>query len=315
MINIWIDTDPGIDDALALAMAAASKEEIHVIGISSCGGNSSLETVTENVLRLSDFLGLDDILAVRGAAVPLVRKKRDAEAVHGANGLGNVEIPATDRKAVEESPFLAIRNRIMEVPGQITFVTLAPLTNVATLLRAFPELKNKIQRIVMMGGSAGPGNDTPYAEFNIWGDPEAAHIVYKSGLPIVMCGLDVTTICGMTREAVAGLLASDNALLHTYGAMMDFEFHAPYYENEELLGIHDATTILYLRHPELFDGIQVNVQVDCSERETLGQTVCTPDEKGNVFMLNQVDQPKLMATVLEMLQDLSKNYGTIEEMH
>lgn len=305
MINIWIDTDPGIDDALALAMAAASKKQIHVIGISSCGGNSSLETVTENALRLSSFLGLDDAVVVRGAAVPLVRKKRDAEAVHGANGLGNVEIPETDKKAIEESPFLAIRNKIMEVEGKITFVTLAPLTNVATLLRAFPELKNKIEKIVMMGGSAGPGNDTPYAEFNIWGDPEAAHIVYNSGLPIVMCGLDVTTICGMTREAVADLVASDDELLNIYGRMMDFEFNQPYYINEPLLGIHDATTILYLRFPELFGGVQSTVKVDCSERETVGQTVCTEDPNGNVLLLNQVDQPKLMATVIEMLKELS----------
>lgn len=294
--NIWMDCDPGIDDAVAIAMAAASQDRLNICGISTVSGNQTGERVTDNALKLAAFTGLTEVPVVEGARGPLVRKARIAEHIHGKTGLGNYEVPGTSKKVISENAVLYMKNIIMELPEneKITLLPTAPLTNIALLFMLFPEVKGKIEEIVLMGGSSAGGNVTPEAEFNIWADPEAAEVVFSSGLPIVMCGLDVTLKCGLSHEQIETLKRSENAVRNGYGEMLAF------YADRRCgqVAIHDAVTVLYLTNPELFNGVYVHVKVDCSE-ENRGMTVCK--ENGSVYMLNEVDAFEFQKVLLEKL--------------
>lgn len=189
-----------------------------------------------------------------------------------------------------------MKNIIMELPEdeKITLLPTGPLTNIALLLMLFPEVKEKIEEIVLMGGSSNGGNVTPKAEFNIWADPEAAKVVFSSGLSIVMCGLDVTLKCGLDCEQIEELKNSDNSVRNAYGEMLGF------YADKRggQVAIHDAVTVLYLTNPELFDGVYVDVTVDCSE-ENRGMTVC--EKNAPVYMLNEVNTSEFQKVLLEKL--------------
>ena len=307
-INIWMDCDPGIDDAVALAAAAASREKLNICGISTVSGNQTVELVTENALKLSAFLGLGDVPVVRGAGEPLMRKIETADYVHGENGLGNFELPETSKTISSENGILFMRDYIMQMPekDRITLVPTGPLTNIALLLKTFPEVKVRIDKIVSMGGSSIGGNITAAAEFNIWADPEAAKIVYQSGIPIVMCGLDVTTCCGLTREQVLALDGSNNPVQHAYGQMLRFYFDAPANSDFDLLWIHDAVTVLYLTDSWLFNGEYTKVDVDCASDKKRGKTICYKDknavrENDSVLMLNHVNLEAFQKVLLQKL--------------
>lgn len=312
--KIWIDCDPGLDDAVALAMIAASRDVLEICGISTVSGNQTIERVTENALRLSALLGMKDVPVAAGAKTPLVRIPEVAGDIHGESGLGNYEPPKTDKQPNSMEGVRFLHDFLMSLPEgeQLTLVPTGPLTNVALLFLLYPEVKKKIRRIVLMGGSSGGGNVTPSAEFNIWVDPEAAKVVFNDEIPIVMCGLDVTMKCGLTLTQIDTLKKSSDPLLQAYGEMLGFyggttegEREA---ETEELVFIHDAVTILYITNPELFAGIPVNVSVDCSE-EKRGKTTCTacaPSSRqpAGVLMLNQVNLPEFQKTLLQKLYSL-----------
>lgn len=304
-IDIWIDCDPGIDDALMLALAAASTDRLRVHGVSSVAGNVPSDVVTENVLRLASFLGMPGVPLVRGAVAPLVRPAEDAAEVHGASGLGTVTLPASDRALDARPAVIAMRDAILGLAcdRRMTLVPTGPLTNIALLLRACPDVASRIERIVLMGGSTIGGNVTPYAEFNIWGDPEAAKTVFESGLPIVMCGLDVTLQCGLTPMQIDELSCDGDARLRTLAQML-----SSYKQNESewvhgVCVIHDAVTVLYLTNPELFAGVQVAIEVDCDE-EHRGRTRCVADRESNVLLLNNVDMQAFQQVLLDRLHRL-----------
>ena len=187
---IIIDTDPGIDDALAIAIALYS-EELDVRLITTVAGNVSLDNVTNNALKLLHFLQKDVPVAV-GADKPLIEPLVDASNVHGASGMEGFDFPEPKKELLlKENAVNAMRRVIMESEEPVTLVPIAPMTNVALLLTMYPEVKGNIKEIVIMGGSAGRGNKGVMSEFNVATDPEAAKIVFASGLPIVMAGLDV----------------------------------------------------------------------------------------------------------------------------
>lgn len=311
--NIWIDCDPGIDDAVALAMAAASQDRLRILGISTVAGNQTSDLVTENALRLREFLGLSDVPVVRGAQRPLVRELGIADDIHGATGLGHCELPKATGEEGKENGLLFLRNTILSLPleEKVTLVPTGPLTNIALLLRTFPEVTERIEKIIFMGGSSVGGNVTAAAEFNFWVDPEAAQIVIGSNLPMVMCALDITMQCGLTHPQVDAFLVSNNPILHAYGEMLSFYFETTEGESPEMVCIHDAVTILYLTNPELFQGELVSVQVDCSEGIHRGAALC--DRRGergcqekNVFLLNRVILPEFQHILLEKLDKLAK---------
>ena len=166
---------------------------------------------------------------VRGARSPLIREVVPAGDIHGKSGLGYCELPAVSKELAAENGILYMLEQIMGLPEgeKVTLVPIGPLTNIALLLKTFPEVKEKIEEIVLMGGAAVGGNVTPTAEFNIWEDPEAARIVFSSGISIVMCGLDVTRKCIMTREQIAALAASREACRTLTGRCFSFIWIPP----------------------------------------------------------------------------------------
>lgn len=315
--NVWLDADPGIDDAAAFAVLIAYRDRLNICGISSVAGNQSSDRVTANALKLTEFLGAADIPVVRGAAGPLLREPADAGDVHGTSGLGNCVLPEPKKELAAENGLLYMRDVILALPKgeQITIMAIGPLTNIALLIKTFPEVKERIERIVLMGGAAVGGNVTPTAEFNIWEDPEAAKIVFDAGIPIVMCGLDVTHLCGLTREQVDGLLESGGRVQRALGEMLKFYFESPAYQNSDRVYIHDATTALYLVHPEIFGGHMRRVDVDCSEGMNRGMTVCDMrcyDDDGvpcvgNVLVLDQADPVVYQKLLLEAFASFDRD--------
>ena len=321
--NIWIDCDPGIDDAVALAMAAASRDQLNILGISTVAGNQISDRVTGNALKLASFLGMEDVPVVRGARGPLVRPVEPAGDVHGSTGLGDCQLPAATKQTASESGIFYMYTRIMELPAgeQVTLVPTGPLTNIALLLGPFPEVRQRIEQIVLMGGSSSGGNVTPAAEFNIWADPEAAHMVFGAGLPIAMCGLDVTLKSGLDGAQIKKLCQSDRKVEQACGQMLSFYLNTTRHEGEEnMVAIHDAVTILFLTDPDLFSGKNAAVQVDCSWGENRGRTICAecPDAgvvgtgdaaedlslSAPVYLLDQVNLPEFQRVLLSKLASL-----------
>ena len=272
--KIIMDCDPGIDDAVAMCLAAAYPEKFTFLGITTVAGNQTIEKVTENALRLSSFWGIHAPVA-KGAPVPVVREPLTASEIHGANGMGGVELPVSGEQAQEHAVlFLKQLLDALADGEKATLVPTGPLTNIALLLRVFPETADKIEEIVLMGGAACGGNITPTAEFNIYEDPEAAAMVFDSGLPIVMCGLDATGKCGLDRAAAAALAESAEPASRTIGAMVQFYLTGEAYGGQPMASIHDAVPFMYMLHPELFAKQKMHVRVDCSEGLNRGMTVC-----------------------------------------
>ena len=265
---IIIDTDPGIDDALALAIALFS-EELDVRLITTVAGNVSLKNVTLNTLRLLNFYG-KDVPVAKGAAKPLIVDFVDASNVHGKTGMEGYEFPEPKTELLlKENAVNAMYRVIMESPEPITLVPIATLTNIALLFAVYPEVKEHIREIVMMGGSASRGNKGVMSEFNIATDPEAAQMVFQSGVPIVMAGLDV----GLK----ALVLPQDSEEIKTMGKVGDMAYHLfKKYRGGSFntgLKMYDSCAIAYLLCPELYTVEETYVGVELHGTMTAGCTV------------------------------------------
>ncbi|WP_336283176.1 ribonucleoside hydrolase RihC [Cronobacter dublinensis] len=264
---IILDTDPGIDDAVAIA-AALFSPEIDLQLITTVAGNVSVEKTTRNALLLLHFWQAD-VPVAQGAATPLTRPLRDAASIHGESGMDGYDFPAHDRQTLNVPAFQAMYERLMASPEPLTLVTIGPLTNIALLLTHYPACTAKINRLVMMGGSAGRGNFTPNAEFNIAIDPEAAARVFESGIEIVMCGLDVTHQAVLTPDYLAALPA-----LNRTGQLLHALF-SHYRAGSMTTGLrmHDLCAIAWLLRPELFTLKRCFVAVETRGDYTAGTTV------------------------------------------
>lgn len=265
--SIILDTDPGIDDAVAIA-AALFAPQLDLKLLTTVAGNVSVEKTTRNALQLMHFWQ-KDIPVAQGAAAPLVRKLRDAAHVHGESGMEGYAFVEHSRKPLDKPAFQAIYECLNASPEPITLVAIGPLTNIALLLIQYPECKAKIKRLVIMGGSAGRGNFTPNAEFNIAIDPEAAARVFESGLEIVMCGLDVTNQAMLSPEYLTTLPG-----LNQTGKMLHALFS--HYRSGSMsagLRMHDLCAIAWLVKPELFQTKPCFVAVETRGEFTAGTTV------------------------------------------
>ncbi len=187
---VYLDVDTGADDALAI-MLAVLHPALDVRGITTVVGNVDLAQVTRNTLQVLELVGADDVPVVSGAECPLVAPARSAAMVHGTNGLGNAQLPPPARRPTGDDAVAFLRDELLAAPEPVTLIGLAPLTNLALLFQSAPEVKSKIRKLALMGGAVEVGNATAVAEFNIYHDPEAADIVFSSGVPILMYGLDV----------------------------------------------------------------------------------------------------------------------------
>ena len=312
--NIWIDTDPGIDDAIAIAAAFASGDKLNIVGISTVAGNQTIDIVTDNALWLTQTLGFPEVNVVRGADRPLIRAPHPVGAVHGVHGLGYVVPEKTSRTLTSDQGAAFIHEAVMNLPAgeKITIIPIGPLTNIALLLRAFPDVRERIDRIICMGGSTTWGNITATAEYNIWADPEAAQIVFRCGVPIVMCGLDVTMKCLLTREEILKLEQA-GGIQRQFARMLQFYFDSTAYKGLDAVAMHDSVPFLYLLREELFSGEFHLMNVSCTEDTCRGMTVVSdgaytyqrPDEPKNVFVLTDVDAEAFRNELMERLMRLS----------
>lgn len=308
--KIIIDCDPGIDDAIAIALAIANEDKLDILGITTVTGNQSIEKVTNNALKLVSFLNRD-IKVAKGVDRPLIREKRVAEDIHGKTGMGNYELPETKYQIVKENAVEFLRNTILSSNEKITLVVIGPQTNIALLLKVFPEVKENIEQIVMMGGAINGGNVTQTGEFNIWADPEAAKIVFSSNIKIVMNGLDVTHNTGLYKDDVKALVESEGRVSNMCGQILDFYFQREQVKDATFAPIHDASAIMYLIHPEIYKFKHMCIDIDCSEGLNRGMTVGDNREwiiydESYPKVLMGVDCDKFSELLLEALYKFDK---------
>lgn len=303
-IPVILDTDPGIDDAIALMLAVASPE-IDLLGVTTVAGNSSLANTTRNARRLLHLVGRDDIPVGVGASGPLVAAGgRTAELVHGDDGLGGITLPEAPGFPRDVTAVDLMVELVAASAAPVTLVAIGPLTNVALLAALHPDTFARVGRLVVMGGGARViGNMTPAAEFNMWCDPEAAARVFASGADLTMVGLDVTQRATTTAE--------DWAPLHGGGrvgaavlAMADF--YAGFYRDHrglEETAQHDSLAVASVIDPSLLTLTPCHVDVECAGTFTRGMTVVDLDHVGpgepNAQVAVDVDAARFRALLLE----------------
>lgn len=272
---VILDVDTGIDDAWALVYALRSST-LDVVGITTGFGNADLDTTTRNTLAITELLG-SSVPVYRGSDRPLLRSwSGPVVRYHGVNGLGDALVPQPRTNAQSQDAASFIRDAVHRAPGQITIITLARLTNLARAILYDPSISNLAKGIVMMGGSAfSPGNVTPVAEANVWGDPEACDIVFRSGLDITMVGLDVTMQAQLRRTHLAALDPT-----RPYAALLqqatEFYIHAYEKDNPEIQGwcpIHDPLAVAVVEDPSIVRLKRFPVQVETHGQHTDGMTV------------------------------------------
>ena len=268
--RVIIDCDPGHDDAVAILLAA---KHLDVLGITTVSGNQTIEKVTGNALKVLELAGLSSIPVARGATRPLLSRPRYATA-HGESGLDGHEFPEPvtpldRRRAVE-----FIIDTVMATEG-VTLVPLGPLTNIATALRIEPRLAERTAHISLMGGSATVGNVTPVAEFNVWVDAEAADIVFRSGIPITMCGLNLTHQATIGEREIAAIRAIPNPVAQAVADLLGFYLRATLARSgREECYVHDACAVAALIDPSLFAFTDMHVAVETRGAHTYGMTIC-----------------------------------------
>lgn len=273
-IPVIIDCDPGHDDAMAILWALAAPE-LEVLAVTTVAGNQTIEKVTNNAIKVLTKAGRLDIPVAMGARQPLIRKLVvGGEVVHGSSGLEGPVLPECGFAPSKLSALELLVKTLEESEEKITLVPIGPLTNIAALFITRPDLKEKVERLSIMGGGAYMGNWTPAAEYNIWADPEAAKVVFNSGLPIIMAGLDVTHKAYITREENEVLRAQGNEISVFAAELIDY-FSKYHYEVEGFPGctMHDPTAIAALIYPDMFTSITCNVDVEVSGELTTGMTV------------------------------------------
>ena len=273
-LPVIIDCDPGHDDAIALVLALASPE-LDVKAVTSSAGNQTPDKTLRNVLRMLTLLKRPDIPVAGGALKPLMRELIIADNVHGESGLDGPALPEPGFAAQSCTAVELMANILRDSVEPVTIVATGPQTNVALLLNSHPELHAKIERIVIMGGAMVLGNWQPAVEFNIYVDPEAAEIVFQSGLPVVMAGLDVTHKAQIHVEDIEHFRRIGNPISTIVAELLDFflEYHKD--EKWGFVGapLHDPCTIAWLLKPEMFTTVERWVGVETQGKYTQGMTV------------------------------------------
>ena len=271
--KLILDCDVGHDDAIAL-MVAARHPDLELLGITCVAGNQVLEKTLHNTLNVCQHLGIETPVYA-GMSGPMVRDQVTAGDVHGTTGLdGPVFEPLTWKQGEKEHAVQYLIRTLMASQGDITLVPVGPLTNIAMAMRLEPRIIGKIREIVMMGGACGLGNATPAAEFNIYADPEAAHVVFSSGVPIVMMGLDLTNQALADRQVIERMEAIGNQAGKLFGEIMRFTLNSQRINGLTAGPVHDVTAVVYLFAPEVFTVKPAHVQVDLSHGPCYGRTVC-----------------------------------------
>ena len=306
--KILLDCDPGHDDAVAM-MLAWGNPSIELLGVTTVGGNQTLDKVTRNALSVATVVGMHDVPIAAGCRLPLVRPVELAPDVHGDSG---VELP---EPAVELDPRhgvdLIIETIMSNEPGTVTLVPTGPLTNIAMAARKEPRIVERVQEVVLMGGGYHVGNWSPVAEFNIKVDPEAAHIVFNEKWPIVMVGLDLTHQALATDEVAERIAAVPGSVSQfTLGL---FTFCRKAYQDAqgfEFPPVHDPCTLAYLIDPTIVETVKVPVDVELNGSLTTGMTVADfrapAPEDCHTKVATRLDAPRFWGLVVDAIDRIQK---------
>ena len=309
--KIIIDTDPGQDDAVAILLALASQDKIDLLGLVAVAGNVPLALTQRNARMVCELAGRTDVPVFAGCAAPIFRKLVTAEHVHGKTGLDGLDVyepslPLQDDHGVD----FIVETLRSEPAGAVTLVPIGPLTNIAAAFDKAPDVVDRVGEIVLMGGAYFEvGNITPAAEFNIYVDPEAADIVFRSGVDITVMPLDVTHSALTTRPRIDAFRQLGTKVGDAVSAWTDFfeRFDKEKYGSEGA-PLHDPCTIAYLIEPELFTGRHINVQVETQSELTRGMTVAdwwrVTDRTPNATFIGDVDADGFYRLLTERLARL-----------
>lgn len=303
-IPVILDCDPGVDDAIAFLLAN-KLPQLNILAVTSVAGNVDLEHTTYNALGLVEFLSMD-VPVYRGAAGPMFRHRVDASNVHGNDGMYGIDL-AHSNKAVEGvTAWDAIYRYAREWGGALEIIAIGPLTNLAMAFTKYGDLHTLIKRIVIMGGSTYAGNATPAAEFNIYADPEAADIVFRAGVPVHMCGLDMTMKALMSPEELnqVAALGSNQAVFFRevvqgiVGFMSRLGIRG--------INMHDPAAVLYAADDSIFKAYPAGIRVETKGKITQGKTVTDlfSDAKWpkNGFVVMDIDRDAFVRKVFELMR-------------
>ena len=309
--KILLDCDPGHDDAVAM-MLAWGNPSIELLGVTTVGGNQTLDKVTRNALSVATVVGMHDVPIAAGCRLPLVRPVEIAPDVHGDSGLDGVELP---EPAVELDPRhgvdLIIETIMSNEPGTVTLVPTGPLTNIAMAARKEPRIVERVQEVVLMGGGYHVGNWSPVAEFNIKVDPEAAHIVFNEKWPIVMVGLDLIHQALATDEVAERIAAVPGSVSQFTLGLFTF-FRKAYQDAQgfEFPPVHDPCTLAYLIDPTIVETVKVPVDVELNGSLTTGMTVADfrapAPEDCHTKVATRLDAPRFWGLVVDAIDRIQK---------
>lgn len=310
--RIIIDTDPGVDDALTILLALASPE-IQLEALSTTQGNVTVEKATRNALATLELLKASHIPVAKGCSLPLIGPLLVSDHVHGNSGIGNAKLPEAKTQSISEHAIDYLIERFLAQPGEISLFAIGPLTNVALAIRKEPRVAGAIKEMVIMGGAVREGgNITPQAEFNIYADPHAAHIVFHSGIPITLVPLDVTHKCILYRKDVQHLQKINSPITQfiydSSEVYLDF--------TKEKTGIdgcalHDPLTLATIIAPELLTLEDHYVDVDISGGVSMGKTFAdfyhTTGKPANMKVATDVRGEEFVEIFLQRMESLSKS--------
>ena len=305
MIDVLLDCDPGHDDMVAI-MVALAHPQINLRGITTVAGNQTGEKTFANAGKVLTLCRAEGVPLARGADTPLVRPLTVAANIHGTSGLDGADLPESVVVPRREHAVDFLETMLMESPTPMTVVPTGPLTNIGMLLRKRPEVTRKIERICLMGGAVRDANFTPGAEFNIFVDPEAAEIVFDSGVPITMIGLDVSNRAMLTVEEIDSITARNGAASRIIGPLLRF-FAQTY---EDVFGIagaplHDALAMLAAVEPQVVTTRRLHVDVETTGTHTRGQTVVdvygVTDKQPNADVALDLDLPRFKQVIFDTI--------------
>lgn len=311
MRNVIFDCDPGHDDIIAILVAMAHKEELNVLGFTTVAGNQTLEKVTNNLLKVLDYFGFDYPVS-KGYDSPLVKELDVQPQAHGATGMDGPEIPEAVSQPTGMHAIEFMKKTLLEAEDKITMICTGPLTNMGLFLKTYPELKEKIDCIAIMGGGICNGNTLPKAEFNIYHDPEAARIVFESGVRIIMAGLEVCYS--------GSILLTENQKFHNGGKASELVYELmQFYQGYAIrygwdrTAVFDAVPVVYLLKPDLFESREYEVHIETDGRYCRGMTVVDTrgyqaELRNPKTVLISTDREKFVGYLFESLSYLDALY-------
>ena len=303
-IPVIIDCDPGVDDMAALLLAH-QMPELEILAVTTVAGNVSVDKTTINAMRVRRASGAD-YPVFSGAEHPMFREPVTASGVHGEDGFGGVEMEIPDDEIPAEKAWDAMYRIAKEQKGELTIVATGPMTNLGIALSKYKELPQLVKRIVIMGGAAIGGNVTPAAEFNIYVDPEAADMLFQSGIPVYMCGLDVTMKAYITPEELekVGTLGSPQAKLF-HDVFQNLQKKALEEWKQPGVALHDPVAVMYAADDSIFETHHVGIRVETKGEITLGKTVTDlysdKQMEHNAYIVMDVDRDAFLNKVMDLM--------------